>query len=336
MINIIQELFSSNHFSSSTHCFLDIETSGLSKTNDFIFCVGIGTIKNDLFSIQQLVIQHKSEEKVLLEQLKEILSTFEKVYTYGGKHFEWPFILEKFNQYGMDTSFLSTLHLVDLKQAKQSRMDLETKIGFNRQQTIKGKELAKLNKLYLQDCNQTYETLILEHNKEELLSLLAIFDFTYFLNHLHTLQLSKYDFLEDGICFTLSPHKAYHLAFSFSKDDIVCNFDPLNNIVTLTLKAQSLLLKTYLPHQDYFLVEGELMHKSLAKLLPASMRQKATKSNCYLEQEGLYLPLNLKEFKGLTWLDEEKKAYIAYQPEALESHILLILKSVLKKITPKS
>ena len=48
------------------------------------------------------------------------------------------------------------------------------------------------------------------------------------------------------------------------------------------------------------------MHKSLAKLLPASMRTKATKSTCYLEQEALYLPLKLSN-QSLYWEDEQKQ-----------------------------
>lgn len=336
MIYIKQELPASNNFSSPFHCFLDLETTGLSKNNDLIICFGLAYIKEETLYMEQYILEHKSEERDLLEQLKKILPTLEKIYTYGGKHFEWPFIIEKLNTYGIDSSFLSALQLIDLKQPKESRGALETRIGFRRNQAITGKELAKLSKLHLHEPNKTYETLILEHNKEELLSLQAIFDFTHFLNHLSPRQLKTYTFLEDSISFTLIPTKPYHLSFSFSKENIEYSFDSSTGVVTLSLKAQYLLLKTYLPHQDYYLVEGELMHKSIAKLLPTSMRQKATKSNCYLEQEGFYLPLQLKEFKDLTWVDEHKQSYISYKPEALEDYVLPLLKSVLKKITPKS
>lgn len=336
MIYIKQELPASNNFSSPFHCFLDLETTGLSKNNDLIICFGVAYIKEEILYIEQYVLEHKSEEKDLLEQLKKILPTFQKIYTYGGKHFEWPFIIERLKAYEIDTSFLSALHLIDLKQPKESRSAIEARIGFKRNQTTTGKELAKLSRLYLHEPNKTYETLILEHNKEELLSIQAIFNFIHFLNNLSPRQLSTYAFLEDSVSFTLIPNKSYHLSFSFSQENIECNFDSLKGIVTLSLKAHYLLLKTYLPPQDYYLVEGELMHKSLAKLLPASMRQKANKSNCYLEQEGLYLPLQLKEFKDLTWVNEHKQSYISYKPEELEEYVLPLLKLVLKKITPKS
>ena len=335
MVYIKHELSASNNFSSPSHCFLDIETTGLSKNHDFIICFGISYVKEEILYIKQYVLEHKSEEKDLLEQLKKILSTFEKIYTYGGKHFEWPFIIEKLNTYGIDSSFLSALHLIDLKQSKESRVTLETQIGFKRSQTITGKELAKLSRLYLLENNKTYETLILEHNKEELLSLQTIFIFTHFLGHLNPCQLSHYTFLEDGIDFTLIPNKSYHLPFSFSQEGVQCDFAPQKKVITLSLKAHDLILKTYLPPQDYYLVEGQLMHKSLAKLIPASMRQKATKSNCYLEQKGLYLPLRIKDFKGLTWIDENKQHYISCNPNELEDYVLPLLKSALKKITPK-
>lgn len=319
---------------SPAHCYLDLETTGLSKIHDTIVCIGIAFKKEDTYQSCHWITETLEEESLLIETfLKEVIR-FEKIYTYGGKHFEWPFILQKAEIYGLDTSALTTLHLIDLKSSKRARTLIENDIGFNRSLTTSGRELAKLCKLTLTSSHINYSTLISEHNKEELLSLMAIYHFYKFLDRLNHAKLIDYTFEEVALTFYLSPSYIYPYSFKYQLGHYECLYDASLNQFSLSINALALKLKTYLPPSDYYIVEGSLMHKSLAKLLPASMRTKATKSTCYLEQEGLYLPLKLSN-QSLYWEDEQKQIYTLYNQEALSPFLDEILKLGIKKLAQR-
>lgn len=319
---------------SPSHCYLDIETTGLSKQHDTIVCIGLGFRKDDHFHCCHWLIENKEEEILLIETLFKELTKYKKVYTYGGKHFEWPFLLEKANQYGLSTSILTTLHLVDLKASKRSRGIIETEVGFKRRLTTSGRELAKLCKLLLMSPSSSYSHLICEHNQEELLSMITTYHFYKFLNCLNQSSLTCYTFEQDKLTIELSPSFFYPYSFNYEVGPFKGDYQATSCHFTLSIQALNLKLKTYLPHNDYYIVEGELMHKSLACLLPSSMRTKATKSTCYLEQEGPYLPLKLSN-QPLLWIDENKQTYTPYDAEHLKDAIDEILKISLKKIAQR-
>lgn len=318
----------------SSYCFLDIETTGLSKVHDTIVCIGIAFHKEGYYQSCHWMIEDPEEEFVLIQSVLNQLLSFEKIYTYGGKHFELPFLLQKAKHYQLDPSSFTKFHLVDLKSSKRARNILEQDIGFKRNLTTQGRELAKFCKLILTSPNSAYQTLIIEHNKEELVSLITIYHFYKFLNHLNNATLLDYRFEENALMFDLTPSTLYPHSFQYEQDHYKGLYDHLLNHFSLSINTLFLNLRTYLPPRDYYIVEGQLMHKSLAKLLPASMRTKATKSTCYLEQETLYLPLKLTN-QSLYWEDAQKQIYTPYNKEALLPFINEILKLSIKKLAQK-
>lgn len=332
MIYIKNSLATAYSFISKDICFLDFETTGLSKQNDTLMCIGVATLKDSHLLLEQWLIENNKEEIALLYTLMETLPQFNRIYTYGGKHFELPFLTTKLEAYNLGTSFLTNCHLVDLKPPKTKRTLLEAQAGFKRSQTSTGKELAKLAKLSLQAPNQAYHTLILEHNKEELLSLNAIFNYVQFLKHLSTSDFKESKLQEKSLVFLLNPSLTYSKSFDLICEHLECHYDCEQNTFQIQLEAQHLTLKTYLPSKDYYLVEGELMHKSLAKLLPASMRQKVTKEMCYLEQKGYYIPYILEEC-GRSWQDAHNIRYTLYDPNTFHPYTLSLLKQILKVLS---
>lgn len=332
MIYIKKSLPVTDSFISKDTCFLDFETTGLSKQNDHIMCIGLASLNEGDFLFEQWLIENTEEEIKLLYTLMETLHKFNRIYTYGGKHFEWPFLTFKLEAYDLDASFLTACHLVDLKPSKAKRTTLESQAGFKRLQTSTGKELAKLAKLSLQTSSEAYQTLILEHNREELLSLQALFNYLQFLKHLSSNDLKETVLKKQSLVFRLSPTLTYSKSFDLTCKQVVCHYDTEQNIFQIQLEAHLLTLKTYLPAKDYYLIEGELMHKSLAKLLPASMRQKVAKDQCYLEQEGYYLPYTLEESER-SWQDCNKVCYTPYDPNTFAPHIPSLLRQILKSLS---
>lgn len=318
----------------STHCYLDIETTGLSKRLDTIVCIGLAYFIDGTLTVSHWMIENPQEEALLIGTFLQEVLKFKKIYTYGGKHFEWPFILEKAQLYNLDTTILTKVHLVDLKPSKVSRTHFEDLIGFKRHLTTSGRELAKLCKLFITTSAPQYQTLICEHNAEELRSILATSQYYKFLNHLKSEQMATYSFEEEALIFTLHPTDSYPYDLRYEDNDYVVFYDHQAQALSLSLNGSWLKLRAYLPPSDYYLVDGTLMHKSLARLLPASMRQKVNKSDCYLEQEGLYLPVALSS-ESINWQDTNKQIYTFYNPDQLKDKIPEILKIALKKITQR-
>lgn len=334
MIYITNEQSSPFTIESNDHCYLDIESTGLSKNLDTIVCIGLAYFNGNTLTHSHWIIENIEEEAVLISTFLQEVTQFKKVYTYGGKHFEWPFILEKAQSYVLDTSLLTTLHLVDLKSSRMPRASFESLIGFKRLGDTSGRELAKLCKLFLVAPLPNYQTLICKHNAEELSSILAVYYFYKFLGHLTPSMLDTYCFEKDRLVFTLSPPTCYPYSFDFEQNGCKVTYDHHTHKLLLSLNCVWLKLKTYLPYRDYYLVEGALMHKSLARLLPTSMRKKVSKSECYLEKEDFYLPLDLA-CETLKWQDDTKQIYTPYNIETLSTQIQEILKIILKKITQK-
>lgn len=331
MIYITNQHQSDFKIDASTHCYLDIETTGLSKHLDTIVCIGLAYFIDGTLTVSQWIIENPQEEALLISTFLQEIPKFKKIYTYGGKHFDWPFILEKAQLYDLDTTILTTFHLVDLKPSKTKRTTFEDLIGFKRQLTTSGRELAKLCKLFITTNAPQYKTLICEHNTEELRSILATSQYYKFLNHLKPELMDSYSFGAESFIFNLRPTDTYPYAFNYDENDCTVCYDPTTQLFSLSLNCLSLKLRAYLPARDYYLVDGALMHKSLARLLPASMRQKVSKSDCYLEQKGLYLPISLSG-ETIKWQDTSKQNYTFYNPDQLQDKIPEILKLGLKKI----
>ena len=75
--------------------FMDIETTGFSKTYDSIYLIGIAFYRDGEFRVRQYLASAEADEAKVLKGAMDDLAAFDTVVTYNGDMFDLPFIRER-------------------------------------------------------------------------------------------------------------------------------------------------------------------------------------------------------------------------------------------------
>ncbi|OOB77285.1 MAG: hypothetical protein BEN19_02255 [Epulopiscium sp. Nuni2H_MBin003] len=282
--------------------FLDIETTGLRPDKDIILSFSLFIAKNN--EILTMLIQNPEEEQILLEKLILLIQDADIIVTYT--HFDIFFINQRLKIYNLSQISNFNINLKKIKFAKKiPRSVLEQYLNFQKEYSTTGKELAKINRLYLKQPTSAYETLIMTHNVEDILSCLLIYNFYIIYN---SLNADIYPYVE-GNFIVCSINVALNLNsnINFKTDDIIVEYDISTCTLLLKLEIISLTLKKPLvPHTNYVYVKGQILHKSLAKFV-IDTKTKVKKEDCFLEETSLFLkcPINYSD----VWYDKDKNKY---------------------------
>lgn len=178
-------------------CFLDIETTGLSRKYNFIYLVGFlyFDIKLNSYYVIQFFIDSKDKEKELLTRTINFLKNFEYIINYNGTNFDIPFINERSKQNNLniqvdiDKSFdiysilRKNKNLLNLDNLKLETV--EEYLGIYREDQYSGLECIYFYKEYQETLNKELKDKILLHNFEDLIYLnqiLKIIDIIYAKN----------------------------------------------------------------------------------------------------------------------------------------------------------
>ena len=87
--NINKSLNTSKYFTEKNICFLDIETTGLSRKYNQIYLIGIIYYEEDNgWKLMQFFAKDLEEEKVLLEKFNAVILNFNLIVNYNGNTFD--------------------------------------------------------------------------------------------------------------------------------------------------------------------------------------------------------------------------------------------------------
>ncbi len=319
------------------HFLLDIETSGLNKHIDYVVCIGITfTNEKDEVTEHQWMLQLPEEEKELLKHFLEFTQDFSHVYTYGGKHFDWPFLLARCAFHQLDLSMLQSLHLIDMKKSLQhfgaTRVNLEDALGAVRHSTTSGKALAKIYKTY-QSCGETiYKRLILDHNKDELSTLLNFYELYQTLYHLKHYRFIRMTESSDSISFSFEVPYIFNTSFQGYSKNIAIYWTPGTQTLDIKVAFSWLNLKQYLtPYKDYYYIpsQNQLLHRTLASFVAAPDKRKASKEECTIYKEDNYIPLyTTYKLSTSIWYDSHHMPYLKmsdFSPSILADQLFYLL-----------
>ena len=178
-------------------CFIDIETTGLNKSFDTIYLIGLVFFDDSLknWKIKQLFAEELIEEVDILLEAYNILSKFDVIVNYNGTSFDIPFINNKLFYYKTNLSIDIHLSLDLYKVIKSNKNILPLKnlklktieeyLGIYREDNCTGKECIYFYYDYLVTKNKLTEEKILLHNYEDLYYLLDV------INILNILESKK-------------------------------------------------------------------------------------------------------------------------------------------------
>lgn len=168
--------------------FLDTETTGLSGgAGTIAFEIGIGYFTSSGFVVEQFLIHDYSEEPAMLNALNAIMQRFSIICTFNGRTFDVPLLNTRFLMNRIPKPNLPEIHADVLYPARRlwklrlKRCTLgnleEQLLNVQREDDLPGALVPQTYFQYLKDgCFAPMER-ILEHNKQDIVSLAQLFFF---------------------------------------------------------------------------------------------------------------------------------------------------------------
>jgi len=165
--------------------FLDTETTGLSGgTGTFAFMIGLGFFRGEGFVIQQLFMRDYSEERAALSLLQEMLTSYQFLVTFNGRHYDIP-LLETRMILSRKRSKLREMPNFDLlypsrkiwKGAYENcrLVTLESRLlGMEREDDIPSEWIPSLYFDYLQTGDARRIRRVFYHNRMDILTMVAL------------------------------------------------------------------------------------------------------------------------------------------------------------------
>jgi DNA polymerase elongation subunit (family B) len=327
---------------SSKHFLLDIETTGLSKTNHRIICIGVMYRKSaaEISSIRWLS-ETAQDELTLLESFLVFCSSYKAVYTYSGNLFDIPFIVSRLTYHKLTDTVFKSLAFIDMKKLfskiNSKRHVIEKHLCFTRKTTLNGKELVKLFILFESTGLAAYGLVILDHNLDELRSLSAMYEAHYIVHHLQENKLLKVIMCDEYLTIHLETSFRLSTSFSVTTSDMHLQWLADTSFVILEILLHKDTFKKYLsPAKDYYFIQdqNQLMHKSVAQFIPKELRQKVTSKQCFIVKTSVFIKLytTFKVNKTI-WYNKHEESFIEYQNEENEGLVPIILNQLVYLLT---
>jgi hypothetical protein len=164
---------------------IDIETLGLSERP--IILLGIAKPTKDCVCTNQFLLRNIQDEPSAIWALVSQLEPHSALITFNGRSFDIPYIKQRLAYYGLNAS-LNNPHFDLLHFTRRAlrhklsdcRLDtVEKYLGIKREINIPGALVPKFYETYLRTKNVGPLMAIVEHNKQDLLSLINLFSKLY-------------------------------------------------------------------------------------------------------------------------------------------------------------
>jgi len=160
---------------------IDIETLGLSERP--IILLGIANPSKDSVCTKQYLLRDIQDEPSAIWSLVSQLESHHSMITYNGKSFDIPYIKQRLAYYGLEASLenphFDLLHFTRRAlrhKLKDCRLDtVESYLGIKRDIDIPGALVPQFYDTYLKTNNIGPLVAIVEHNKQDLVSLGTLF-----------------------------------------------------------------------------------------------------------------------------------------------------------------
>ncbi len=189
---IVERRFSKSHplslFLSGFHektdfLFFDIETMGLSTFNPVIL-IGVARFENGALSVKQFLARDIDEEKSILFEFMKMITDKSAFVTFNGKKFDVPFIAERLRYHGLcydlrRANFDLLLFSRRVWRGKLPNCRLLTiekhVLGINREEDVDSYLVPYFYREYLRHKNPGPLVPLIEHNRQDVLSLSLLF-----------------------------------------------------------------------------------------------------------------------------------------------------------------
>lgn len=192
-----------NRLNKENICFLDIETTGVSREHNLIYLIGLAYYNsiNNCWNLVQYFADSKDEEESILKEFNEFIKRFKVIVTYNGESFDIPFIENRLDRYNLKSN-LKALKSFDiykrikkegpfLKLENLKLKTVEKHLGIFRDDKYTGKDCINFYYQYLDTKDQEFLNRILKHNYDDLYYLAPIMKIFDIVEDAKSLSIKK-------------------------------------------------------------------------------------------------------------------------------------------------
>lgn len=178
--DIFREIDYTKYFHDNKICFIDIETTGLSRNYNSIYLIGIlhFTGIENKWSLTQIFAESLTEEKDVLLSFIKLISDYDKIVTYNGESFDIPFINQRLQNLDLSYVIANDKSLDLYRKVKDNRYylnienlklkSLEKYLGLYREDIYSGKDCIQFYLDYVKTNDVTLKEKVLQHNYDDL------------------------------------------------------------------------------------------------------------------------------------------------------------------------
>ena len=150
-INIDLKIFDLINKNINECAFFDIETTGLSPSNSFLYLIGCIYYNENKWNLIQWLGESLKDEQIILNEFTNFTSKYMFLFNYNGNNFDIPYLEHKLSKYNLlntlkDKSSIDLYNclkplknLLDFKSLKLS--SIMSHIGYTREDNCSGENL---------------------------------------------------------------------------------------------------------------------------------------------------------------------------------------------------
>lgn len=184
-------------------CFMDIETTGLSKKHHQIYLIGIliYDYKTKLWQLTQFFAESDLEEELILKKFLKELEKYKYLVTYNGDNFDIPFVNEKLKKYNMKEIEIESIDLYKILRENKDFINfpnlklktIEKELGIYREDTFTGLECIEFYKNYLITKSDNFFNYIIKHNRDDLYSMPKLLKIFQLIEESRSVEIEFFD-----------------------------------------------------------------------------------------------------------------------------------------------
>lgn len=281
----------------------DIETTGFSPSNAFIYLIGTAFRIGNELHVHQFLAENRHEEASILQEFLYSLAKFDGLLSFNGAQFDIPFIKKRCIKHGI-TENLNAINHKDLYKSASKlknilklstcrQKSIEEFLGIYREDIYNGGELIPIYYQYEKNASSEYEKILLLHNFEDVVGMTDLLQIlTYedvFLTSAKVTKAQVQSYLPYGsdteateLFLTLQNTNSFPKSVLYHTEEYSILME--NSSIQLRIPVTNNQLKLYhTNYKDYYYLpeEDTAIHKSVSAYVDASHRKKATKATCY-------------------------------------------------------
>lgn len=291
--------------------FLDIETTGFTAKNSYLYLIGAAYYTNNCWYIKQWFADSYDDEKQLLTSFFSFAAAYTHLIHFNGNNFDLPYLLQKAAQFDLEYNFDSfegidlyrriSPYKVFLNIPNCKQKTIEAFLGIERKDRFDGGELITVYHNYVKQSMKYNNNVLLLHNYEDmkgmlhLTSMLAYYDLFNGKIRAKKVQANSYKDYHGKEQHVLLMHLELPTALPRPLSTFLngCSFigEGCEGRLKVTIYDEEMKY-FYSNYKDYYYLplEDTAIHKSVASFVDKDHRTQATAATCYTRKISSYLP----------------------------------------------